>query len=145
MFRKLEFDTRYYAYLNKSQFKYYISILGGVGGLRPCLLCLFRGGVQNSGKPAYIILARSLKACLGVLYSNSFIQIYKQKQLSKLVKMYFSRGMFHINRTFSEFSQIFWQLLHLLSFCCQLSAQQCLVHSLELLPSGFQNAENMIS
>ena len=29
------------------------------GGLRPWLLCLFRGGVQNSGKPAYIILARS--------------------------------------------------------------------------------------
>ena len=49
----------YYAYLNESPFKYYISILGGLGGLRPCLLCLFRGGVQNSGKPAYIILARS--------------------------------------------------------------------------------------
>ena len=30
----------YYAYLNESPFKYYISILG-VGGLRPCL---FRGG-----------------------------------------------------------------------------------------------------
>ena len=46
MFRKLEFDMIYYAYLNESPFKYYISILGGVG-------------VQNSGKPAYIILARS--------------------------------------------------------------------------------------
>ena len=31
-----------------------------VGGLRPCLFCLFRGGVQNLGKPAYIILERSL-------------------------------------------------------------------------------------
>ena len=31
-----------------------------MGGLRPCLFCLFRGGVQNSGKTAYIILARSL-------------------------------------------------------------------------------------
>ena len=60
VFRKLEFDTIYHAYLNESPFKYYISILGGVGGLRPCLLCLFGGGVQNSGKPAYIILAHSL-------------------------------------------------------------------------------------
>ena len=47
MFRKLDFDTIYYAYLNESPFKYYKSILGGVG-------------VQNSGKPVYIILARSL-------------------------------------------------------------------------------------
>ena len=31
--------------------------------MRPCLFCLFRGGwgVKNSGKPAYIILAHSLK------------------------------------------------------------------------------------
>ena len=48
MLRKLEFDTIYYTYLNISPFKYYISILGGVG-------------VRNSGKPAYIILARSLR------------------------------------------------------------------------------------
>ena len=48
-------------YLIKTPFKYYISILGGVGGLRPCLFCLFRGGgVQNSGKPTYAILPRSL-------------------------------------------------------------------------------------
>ena len=68
MFRKLEFDTIYYAYLNESPFNYYISILGGVGGLRPGLLCLFRGwGVQNSGKPAYMILARSL---IDVVYVN---------------------------------------------------------------------------
>ena len=66
MFRKLEFDRIYYAYLNESPFKYFISILGwGVGGLRPCLFCLFRGvrvggGVQNLGKPAYMIIARSL-------------------------------------------------------------------------------------
>jgi len=32
----------------------------GVGGLRPYLFCLFRGGgVQNLAKPAYIILSRS--------------------------------------------------------------------------------------
>ena len=31
MFRKLEFDTVYYAYLKESLFKYYISILGGGG------------------------------------------------------------------------------------------------------------------
>ena len=43
-FRKLEFDMIYNAYSNESPFKYYISILGGVGGLRPCLCCLFRGG-----------------------------------------------------------------------------------------------------
>ena len=47
---KLEFDTIYYAYLNESPFKYYISIFAYLGG----------GGVQNSGKPAYIIVARSL-------------------------------------------------------------------------------------
>ena len=46
-FRKLEFDMIYNAYSNESPFKYYISILGGgvgVGGLRPCLCYLFRGG-----------------------------------------------------------------------------------------------------
>ena len=60
-FRKPEFDTIYNAYLNESPFKYYISVLGGVGGLRPCFFCFFRGGgVQNLGKPAYIILERSL-------------------------------------------------------------------------------------
>ena len=32
VFKKLEFDTIYYAYLNKSPFKYYISFLGGGGG-----------------------------------------------------------------------------------------------------------------
>ena len=61
-FRKPEFSTIYYTYSNESPSKYYISVLGGVGGLRPCLFCLFRGGwgVQNLGKPAYIILERSL-------------------------------------------------------------------------------------
>ena len=50
VFRKLEFDMIYYAYLNDSPFKYYIS-----------LFLLFRGvGVQNLGKPAYVILACSL-------------------------------------------------------------------------------------
>ena len=29
---KLDFDTIYYAFLNESPFKYYISILGGVWG-----------------------------------------------------------------------------------------------------------------
>ena len=60
MFRKLEFDTIYYEYLNKSPFKYSISILGGMGGPRPCLFCLFRGAGQNLVIPAYIILERSL-------------------------------------------------------------------------------------
>ena len=31
-FRKPEFDMIYNAYLNESPFKYYISVLGGVGG-----------------------------------------------------------------------------------------------------------------
>ena len=52
MFRKLEFDTLYYGYLIESPFKYYISILGGVGGSEAMLIL---------GKPAYIILARSLR------------------------------------------------------------------------------------
>ena len=47
MFRKLDFDTIYYANLIEWPFKYYISILG-------------EWGVQNLGKPAYIIPARSL-------------------------------------------------------------------------------------
>ena len=53
MFRKLEFVSIYYAYMNKLPFKYYISILGG-GGSEATLILLI------SGKPAYIILARSL-------------------------------------------------------------------------------------
>ena len=44
---KLEFNTIYYAYSNKSPFKYYISISGGVGGPRPCL---FRGGGSRIGE-----------------------------------------------------------------------------------------------
>ena len=43
------------SYSNKSPFKYHISVLGGVGILRPCLFCLFRGGPEF-GTPAYIIL-----------------------------------------------------------------------------------------
>ena len=46
-FRELQFDTIYNTYLNESPFKYHISILGGLG-------------FQNMGKPAYIILERSL-------------------------------------------------------------------------------------
>ena len=57
MFRKLDFDTIYNAYLNKSPFKYYISILRGVR-------------VLNSGKPAYIILARSVILYLSFLFPN---------------------------------------------------------------------------
>ena len=43
-------------------FKYYVSILGGVGGPGPCLLCLHRGGwgVCNHGKHPYVVLAHSL-------------------------------------------------------------------------------------
>ena len=40
MFRKLEFDTIYYANLNESPFKYYISILGGGGGSEAMLIVL---------------------------------------------------------------------------------------------------------
>ena len=43
-FRKPEFNTLYYTYSNELSSKYYISVLGGGGGLRPCLFCLFRGG-----------------------------------------------------------------------------------------------------
>ena len=46
VFRKLEFDTIYYAYLNESTFKYYISILG-VEGSEAMLILL----IQNLGKP----------------------------------------------------------------------------------------------
>ena len=60
----LEFITIFKAYLNKFAFKYYISILGGAGGLRPCLFAYFRGGVQNLEKPAYIILERSLSTLI---------------------------------------------------------------------------------
>ena len=52
---------------HKGAFKYYISKFGGVGGQgydQKCLYCVcnisISGGVQNLGKPAYIILARSL-------------------------------------------------------------------------------------
>ena len=68
MFMNFEFDTIYYAYLNESPFKYYISILGGIGGHA---YFVYLGGVQNSGKPAYIILARSLNACKKELESNT--------------------------------------------------------------------------
>ena len=47
-------------------------ILEGVRDLRPCLFCLFRGGFQNSGKPAYIILARSLK-CLTLSFCQAML------------------------------------------------------------------------
>ena len=61
-FRKPEFNTLYYTYSNELSSKYYISALGGVGGLRPCLFAYFRGGwgVHNLEKPAYIILEHSL-------------------------------------------------------------------------------------
>ena len=49
-FRKLKFITIYNAYSNKSPFKFYISILGGMGGLRPCLFAYFRGGGPELGK-----------------------------------------------------------------------------------------------
>ena len=51
MLRKLDFDTIYSAFLYESPFKYYISIRGGwVGGLRPGLIRLFRGGGPEFGK-----------------------------------------------------------------------------------------------
>ena len=41
MIRKLEFHTIYNVYLNESPFKYYISILGGVGGPEFWKTCLY--------------------------------------------------------------------------------------------------------
>ena len=48
---QLEFDTIFCAYLNESPSKYYIGILGRVGGLRSCLFCLFRAG--GGGGPEF--------------------------------------------------------------------------------------------
>ena len=61
-FRKPEFNTIYYTYSNESPSKYYISVLGVGGGSEAMLILLIYGGrgVQNLGKPAYIILERSL-------------------------------------------------------------------------------------
>ena len=61
-FRKPEFNTIYYTYSNESPSKYYISVLGGGGGSEAMLILLIQGGVgvQNLGKPAYIIFARAL-------------------------------------------------------------------------------------
>ena len=52
MLRKLAFDMIYYAYQNKSPFKYSMyKHFRGMGGLRPCLFCLFRGaGGPEFGK-----------------------------------------------------------------------------------------------
>ena len=50
--------TIYYAYLNELQFKYYIGWGWGVWG--HAYFAYSGGGIQNSGKPAYIILACSL-------------------------------------------------------------------------------------
>ena len=66
MLRKVEFKTIYYAYVNESPLKYYISILGGLEVLGHAYFAYLGkgGGGQNSGKPAYILLARSLMAML---------------------------------------------------------------------------------
>ena len=48
----------YYADLNESPFKYYISNLGG--GVWDHAYFAYLGGVQNSGKPSQVILAHSL-------------------------------------------------------------------------------------
>ena len=60
--RKLDFDTMYYAYLNESPFKshMYNHFRGCVGSEARLISLIQGGGVPNSGKPAYIILARSL-------------------------------------------------------------------------------------
>ena len=63
-FRKPEFNTIYHTYSKESPSKYYISVLGGGGGSEAMLIVLIWGGVQNLGKPAFIILARSLVCCL---------------------------------------------------------------------------------
>ena len=51
-----------YKHALRSKQKYILSLCGLGEGLRPCLYCLSMGGGQNQGKPAYIILSRSLKA-----------------------------------------------------------------------------------
>ena len=53
-FRKLKFITIYNAYSKEFPFKYYISILGGPGGLRPCLFSYFRGGGSRIWKKLLI-------------------------------------------------------------------------------------------
>ena len=50
--------------------------------------------------------------------------------------------VYYINKKVSQSSQISWPQLPLLSWCCQPSTQQCLVHFLSLLPLYSQNAEN---
>ena len=71
-FMKLEFNVIYYTYLNESSFKYYISILGGVVGLRSCLFCLFRwggGGGAEFGKLLIInIILQSLGAFRAIFW-----------------------------------------------------------------------------
>ena len=78
LIRKLGFYTIYNAYSNESPFKYDLGILGRFGGLRPYLFCLFRRGrgVQNLGKPAYIILERSQMIIKGGGGSNALKNVY---------------------------------------------------------------------
>ena len=51
---------RYVTHIRMNRHSSIIKSFRGVGGLRPCLFCLFRGRVENWGQPAYMILARSL-------------------------------------------------------------------------------------
>ena len=46
-----------------------------MGGLKPCLFCLFRGR-GKLGKPAYVILARSLSS--SSIYSNPLVLFVKK-------------------------------------------------------------------
>ena len=98
VFMKLDFNTIYYEYSNKSPFKYYVSILWGVGGLRPCLFCLFGGRwvVQNLGKLAYIILARYLKytwnSSVNIISSISLFPFCSSNQFGEEISLFLSEG-----------------------------------------------------
>ena len=74
MFRKLEFDMMYYAYLNESPFKYYISKTGGVSNRR---------GISN-------IIMQGSK--LGSLYCVALTDKLGQLVYSQTDVLYFYKG-----------------------------------------------------
>ena len=75
-FKKPEFITIYNAYLNKSRFKYYISVLGGCG-------------VENLGKPAYMPLL-----VFGLVYSKKACHHPKRNGPSSAPACYYCFHLF---------------------------------------------------